>query len=211
MAYSYRQSPDSEGRFQPSLLIGEEGSMRVFLWSLLVLLATVLGSTRYGQCENTGHLFLIERSKNGNIVQYDVHTTQDGDLVHDEPISAYWILEDGRKQELSVIQKTCAYGVIYQGRRDGKQCTIALSAMTEREITVKKTEDGYKAFVQINGSEAILERIYVEAEERLAGLPRVLYVDLFGRDDQSSLSVTERIFPDRSRNVSQNRRLPHHT
>jgi len=50
--------------------------------------------------------------------------------------------------------------------------------------------------VQINGKEAILERLYIECQQRLIGPPKVLYLDVFCHDEQSKLTITERIFPD---------------
>ena len=171
--------------------------MKRFLWSLAVLLATLLWYTYEGVCQNAEHLFFIERSKNKNIVQYDVHTTQEGNLAEEEPIFGYWILENGKSREFTRLQRKCAYGIEYQKRLDNNRYEIALRGLKERKITIKKTEDGYKAFLQINGREAILEKVYVESEERLIGPPKVLYLDVFCRDEQSNLSITERIFTDK--------------
>jgi hypothetical protein len=40
-----------------------------------------------------------------------------------------------------------------------------------------------------------LEKVFVMSQERMLGLPKVLYVDLFGRNLQTDVSVTERIIP----------------
>ena len=37
-------------------------------------------------------LFVIERSKNANVVQYDARLTADGVLDPKEPVKVYWIL-----------------------------------------------------------------------------------------------------------------------
>ncbi len=169
--------------------------MKTRLSLLFAFLATFVWSVGDGACENAQHLFSIARSKNGNIVQYDARTTQDGNLAGEAPVFAYWVLENGERNELSTIQRIYAYGIEDQKRLEKNRCEIVLSALTDRKITVKKTARGYRAFVLINGREGILERVYVESREGLMGLPRVQYVDLFGRDGQSRLPVTERIFP----------------
>ncbi|NIO04341.1 MAG: DUF4833 domain-containing protein [Proteobacteria bacterium] len=142
-------------------------------------------------------LFYIERSINGNIVRYDVDTTEEGNLVGTSPVFAYWILENGERAELSRIQRKYAYGIESQERLGFNRYRIILSAMAEREITVQRTDEGYRAFVLIDGREGILERIYVECVEGLSGFPKVIYVELFGQDGQSARPVTERILPHR--------------
>ncbi len=141
------------------------------------------------------NLFYIERSINRNIVRYDVDTTEDGNLVGTAPVFAYWILENGERAELSIIQRKYAYGIESQERLGLNRYKIILSALAEREITVQRTDEGYRAFVLIDGREGILERIYVECVEGLSGFPKVIHVDLFGRDGRSAFPVKERILP----------------
>jgi hypothetical protein len=47
----------------------------------------------------TSPLFIVERSKNANVVHYDARLTADGKLDPKEPVTAYWVLlaEDGRR------------------------------------------------------------------------------------------------------------------
>lgn len=169
--------------------------MKRFLFSLFVFSVTFFWSPGDGAYGQAHHLFFIERSKNRNIVQYDIRTMEDGNLAGKAPVVAYWILESGEERELSTIQRELAYGIESQKRLGKDQYEIVLNALKKRKITVKNTEDGYKAFVMIDGREGILERVYVESRERWTGLPKVLFIDLFGRDGQTNLPITERIFP----------------
>jgi len=168
--------------------------MKRFVCSVSVLLGTLLWLACSGAYEDRQHLFHIERSKNENIVQYDVHTTQDGDLAGRAPVFVYWILENGERCELSKFQRNYAYGIDSQERLENNRYEIVLTALRERKITVKETSDGYRAFTLINGTEGILERIYVESKNGIIGLPKVVYVDIVGEDTQSTARVTERIF-----------------
>jgi len=68
-------------------------------------------------------------------------------------------------------------------------------ALKEREVIVEKTEGSFRAITAINGKPSILERVYVESREGWTGLPRVLYVDLFGRNKETGLPINERIVP----------------
>lgn len=169
--------------------------MRPYVSAFLVLLGVLSWSLCHGAREPAHPLFFIERSKNRNIVQYDIRPPEEGNLAVMAPVVAYWILENGEESRLSAIQEKYAYGIASQKRLGEDQYEIVLTAFRKRKITVKKTNDGYKAFVMIDGRESVLERIYVESRDGLIGLPRVYFVDVFGRDDQSNLPVTERIFP----------------
>ena len=72
---------------------------------------------------------------------------------------------------------------------------IVVVAMKDRKIMIEKSAKGYMAIILISGKESILEKIYVKSEERMLGLPKVHYVDLFGRNLQTDVAVKERIIP----------------
>jgi len=55
--------------------------------------------------------------------------------------------------------------------------------------------DSFKAMVSINGRMSILEKIYIKSEEERTGLPKILYIDLFGWTRETGLPIRERIVP----------------
>ncbi len=61
--------------------------------------------------DRINHLFYVERSKNSNFVQYDARLTDEGDLADSSPVTVYWILENGRHQQLNSIERRFAYGI----------------------------------------------------------------------------------------------------
>ena len=69
-------------------------------------------ATSDGALAETHPLFIIERSKNANVVHYDARLTADGKLDPKEPVIAYYVMlaEDGRRKELNWIEKKMAYG-----------------------------------------------------------------------------------------------------
>ena len=81
---------------------------------LLFLISIALITSRYSLAKDleTRPLFTIERSKNANIVQYDVQVTAAGALYAKEPVIAYWVrlAKDGRTEGLSFAQRRWAYG-----------------------------------------------------------------------------------------------------
>lgn len=145
--------------------------------------------------DKVSHLFFIERSKNKNLVQYDVRQVKGGDLPDLRPINVYWILENGRREDLNPIEREYAYGIVRQEKLDGNKFKVILAGFKGLEIIVERMNDSFKATVAINGRESILERIYIKSEEKRVGLPKILYIDLFGRTKETGLPTRERIAP----------------
>ena len=168
--------------------------MRSF--AIVLLLATLSlfpQSILAASGDKAGHLFTIERSKNKNLVQYDIRLTENRNLPDARPVNAYWILENGRREELNSIERKYAYGIARQEKLDKDKFKVMLAAFKGLEIIVEKLNDSFKAVVSIHGRESILQKIYIKSEETQAGLPRVLYVELFGRSKETGLPIRERI------------------
>ncbi len=166
--------------------------MRGFVIVLLLSLVSLFPqSTLAVSEEKVNHLFCIERSKNKNLVQYDIRLTENSDLP--ESISVYWILENGKREELNPIEREYAYGILRQERFDKDRLKLVVAGLKGLEIIVERMNDSFKATVSINGRESILEKIYIKSEEKLTGLPKILYIDVFGRTKEMGLPIKERI------------------
>ena len=166
----------------------------------IILLSVILSLGSWSLCgaagEQNQHLFHIERSKNKNIVQYDAVVLPNGNLRDKNPVIVYWILENGQKEQLNSVERTHAYGIDSQDRLGKNKFRIDLIALEDRKITVEKLEGKYKCIVDINGKPSILEKVYIDAKDRMLWFPKVLYIDLFGYDLQTKASVQERITPE---------------
>ena len=141
-------------------------------------------------------LFFIERSKNKNLVQYDVRLTENDNILDSDPFSVYWVLENGTQRDLTLIQRRFAYGVDSYEKLEKNKLRVFFVALKDREVIVEKTKGSFRAIITINGKPSVLERVYVESRERSIGLPQVVYVDLFGRNKETGLSVSERMLPE---------------
>src|ERR1035441_8542297 len=138
----------------------------------------------------TQPLFIIERSKNANVVHYDAQLTADGKLDPKGPVIAYWVMlaQGGRRQNLTWIEKKMAYGMNIKPDPsvDGYQMTIV--AATQRSITVKKVDSAVRAEIVIDGRPAILEKMYIDASGRT-----VHYLELYGKDVQTGEKRFEKV------------------
>jgi uncharacterized protein DUF4833 len=170
--------------------------MRSLAIVLLVAILSPFPQSVFGASgDKAGHLFFIERSKNKNLVQYDIRLTANRDLPDLRPVNAYWILEDGRREELNSVEKNYAYGIVRQEKLDKDKLKVILAAFKGWEIIVERINDSFKAVISINGKESILQKIYIKSEETRAAFPRVQYVELFGRTKERGLPIKERIVP----------------
>jgi len=165
--------------------------MRLFFFCLLGLL---LSSDLYidDTYPDEKRLFHIERSKNKNIVCYDINTDKTGVPDEKKPLSVYWINREehpGRRGELSFIQEKLAYGYTVLGNQSGI-ITIELNATKNRKITIEHNGQKYFCRIEINKQPAVLQKIYVKT--KTSNSLQVEYVDLHGFDLVTGSSVTER-------------------
>ncbi len=140
-------------------------------------------------------LFRIERSKNANIVVYDAQLRRDGELDAKKPVIAYWLklAQDGARGKLSLMQKRFAYG--FKAKFvDDDTLVLKMSADIDRDIVVDVVDGVSRAFVEIGGHRAVLDRIYVKSIETKMW-PSVEFLELFGVDLETGEQRYERIYP----------------
>jgi len=162
---------------------------------LTVILSLVSWSTFAVSWNKSDHLFFIERNKNKNYVQYDVRLMKNNDLTDSNPVTAYWVLENGQQEELTLIERKYAYGIGSQEKLEQNKFRVLLVVLKGREIIVEKMNGSFGAVVSINGKQSILEKVYIESKERLTGFPKVLFIDLFGWTKERGFPMRERIIP----------------
>jgi hypothetical protein len=165
---------------------------KVLWWFALLALLVVPAAAQM----RTSPLFIIERSKNANVVHYDAQLTADGKLDPKEPVIAYWVrlAEDGRREKLSWIQKKVAYGFTIKPDPSVDGYEMTLVAAPEKQIIVKKEKETVRAEGIIDGRPAVLEKMYIDASDGLTG-PRVRHIDVYGKDLQTGKERHETIVP----------------
>jgi hypothetical protein len=158
-------------------------------------LALLLRPSALFAAPHTQTLFVIARSKNANVLHYDVRL-EDGKLDLGEPMVAYWVMhaEDGRRESLTFLERELAYGFRIVSRVTADGFRVGLKAFSRREFAVRRNADGtYRAHVRIDGQKAVLDRIFVTSQG--GGVtPSVKCVDLFGTL-ASGKKIHERLVP----------------
>lgn len=138
-------------------------------------------------------LFYIERNKNANTVFYDANFIRPGVLDPDKPIDVYYILYavDGKRQNLSMVERMLAYGYDAEQTSDNK-FKIKLKAFPKRPIELSVDKQGKaQAFIRIKGDRCRLQRIYVKAKPSL--YTSVEYVELLGESSDHATPLIEKV------------------
>ncbi len=145
----------------------------------------------------TEPLFVLARSTNANVVHYDAQLTANGELDSQEPVIAYWVMlaEDGRREGLSWLERQKAYGFTVARDPAGNGYTLTIAALPDRKMTVSKTGGAARAELVIDGHQAAVEKVFVEASSGMFG-PKVKYVELSGKDVETGQELTEKILPE---------------
>jgi hypothetical protein len=167
--------------------------MKKTIWWFVVLV--LLAAPATAQIK-TVPLFIIERSKNANVVHYDARLTADGKLDSKEPVIAYWIMlaQDGRREKLSWMENKEAYGFTIKPDPSVKGYKMTLVAAPKQLITIKTEKDAVRAEAVIDGRPAVLERMYINASDGLTG-PKVQYIEVYGKDLQTGEKRYEKMAP----------------
>jgi hypothetical protein len=149
-----------------------------------------------GALAETHPLFIIERSKNANVVHYDARLTADGNLYPEEPVIAYYVMlaEDGRRKELNWIEKTMAYGFDIKPDPSVSGYKMTMVATPQWPITVKKEGNAVRAELVIDGQPAVVEKMYINASDGPLW-PTVHYIELYGIDLQTGEKRFEKVMP----------------
>ena len=142
-------------------------------------------------------LFRVERSKNANVVQYEVRLADDGRLDGDRPVVGYWVRHEdgGERRDLRWLERKLAYGFDARPDHSRTSVTLEMVAPIGRTLEVRRVADEWRAETRIDGRAAWLERVYVASDES-GPVPRVLYMDLVGTDVRTGEPRVERLRPD---------------
>jgi len=146
-----------------------------------------------GAADAGGHLFVIERSLNANVVAYDVVTTRAGRLDPGSPLHVYWLMraDRGQARELNLAERSWAFG--YDVRSCSlRSCTVAVRALGARPVVIDLAAGIPRAVTRIGGTSGILRRVFVT----VAGgglVPSVASVELFGESCDGAVPLYERI------------------
>ena len=137
-------------------------SLSISIFFVIIASAAIVHG-KQALCEGleTRHLFKMERSKNANIVQYDVQLTPDNKLYQKEPVIAYWIrvTEDGRERELTFFQRKWYYGFKTKYDAGSNSVIVEMVAISVREIKVSEVEGERTSVIELSVAKEDLGKV----------------------------------------------------
>lgn len=143
-------------------------------------------------------LFYVQRSSNPNTIVYAANIASDGRLDPENPVDVYWLRfnTDGARKDLSVIERSMAFGVSARPAPDTSgEFIVSVNGMPEREARIYVRSDGQAAAEMVlNGTKARLVSAWV-ALDGTGFIPPILYVDIVGEAVANGRRIVERIDP----------------
>ena len=148
---------------------------------ITIIILLMLGINIYA--EKTSNLFVIERSKNANVVKYDAILTDDGKINEKTPMEAYWLLyayKNGEREELSAFDRK-AYGFKVKQEK-GNSFNVVLKSVKDKPMTLGLYDGVARIVIKINNVDCFLNKVYIESKDGAFGIPKVSYYELFGSE-----------------------------
>ncbi len=144
--------------------------------------------------QNPKQLFYLQRPANTNTVIYELNS-ENGVIDQQNPIRVYWIkyAKDGRREELSNIEKKYAYGIKIKEAGE-KRVDFQLVAYKKVNLSLKiGSDEQYHVYANVNNKEMIIKRIYIAVTGGSLFKPNIDHVELQGIDTITGSETAERI------------------
>lgn len=142
-------------------------------------------------------LFYLQRDPDINTVVYQLNMV-DGEINGNKPVNVFWIryAENNEQRPLNYVQRTMAFGLTHRKLDNGD---FALQLVSYRDLALRLTYHEalgrHVVYASINGTQAILDRIYVRIDGGSLFNPNIVYFELSGRDTSTGRAVSERLTP----------------
>jgi len=137
-------------------------------------------------------LFYIQRNLNLNTVVYKLNITPCGMINPHYPMEVFWIMysKNGEKSKLNYIQNKLAYG--YESTMiNNTTFKFHMVSYEKIQFYISKVEGKYQVITKINSNDAIINNIYVCADD--VGLfPQVRYIEFYGTELKSGFPAYQK-------------------
>ena len=150
-----------------------------------------------GPIRNTGNynLFKIDRSRDLDVIMYDVNLNNKGELDKSRPINIYWIknTEKGHIESLTGIQKKFGYGLKFISITDN-MADFQFVSYFDRVFKLRKTDNNqFRVYAISNNKKVEVQRLFVQFEDNSFWFPSISKIELYGIDVDNGNTVFESI------------------
>ena len=164
---------------------------------LTLILSGYTNPDRSGDYPGNYNLFKIDRSRDRDIVLYDVRLDSLGNLDSSGPISAYWkkFTENGRYEPLTMIQQKFGYGIRFHNISESV-ADFQLVSFQDQLFRLRKNKDNeYRVYLVSGGKNIELRSLYIQFEDDSFWFPEISRIEIKGMDLAEGGLVTEIIIP----------------
>jgi len=145
----------------------------------------------------TYNLFHIGRSRDANIIKYDINLNANGTINQEKPLKIYWVKynQDSKIEGLSFIQEKLAYGIDYLSIQK-QEVKFQFVSYDKRSFVIKKNNlDKYRVFSEYKSKQVEVEDIFVQIDGGTFMIPQISFVKMHWKDAASEKEGDEYIKP----------------
>ncbi len=172
--------------------------IRLTLIISIPFLLLLVNKCAHAQADSVNyHLFKIDRSKDKNVVFYDINLTDNGKLHNQKPITIYWIKNSkkGNIESLTWIQKKYAYGINYLAITD-EFATFKFVSYDKLTFTLKKSNDKkYHVFTKFDDVLVKVKHVFVQIDGGTFWIPNVTEVKIYATEVKTGKETIKTIYP----------------
>ncbi len=143
------------------------------------------------------NLFKISRSRDTDVIFYDVSLDADGRLDNTSPVNIYWLRKTKGliREPLTWIQNRYSYGIkLLETSAD--HAVFRFVSFDSKEFKLEKSAEGqFRVYTLLDNKPVVVERIFVQFDGGTFLSPVISEVILYGRDVESGVLLTEDIKP----------------
>jgi len=167
---------------------------------LVVMAVLATGFTNPDKAEELAgnyNLFKIDRSRDPDIVVYDVRLDSQGKLDTSSPISVYWkkFTRDSIFEPLTGIQKKFGYGIKFQNI-DEHSADFKFVSSLDRIFELRKSGNNhYKVYTYSEGNKVEVKSLFIHFKDDSFWFPEISRIELVGLDTEKGSMVSESIIP----------------
>lgn len=143
--------------------------------------------------KNKNHLFYIQHNANHNTFVYDLNLIK-SEINPSNPINIYKInyKKDGKKEELTSLQRKFAYGVHF---KPNSTTTFFLSASKNIPLELKNANNNYWVEVNVNNKRIRVEKIFIITDKSTSGIgTKVEQLVIYGKTATGN-NIAEKVKP----------------
>ena len=141
------------------------------------------------------NLFIIDRSRDVDVVMYDVNLDSAGNLDATYPISVYWKkhTENGRLTDITTIQKKFGYGIKIQNISENT-VDFEIVSYKDHAFQLRKVPGGqYRVFTSSDTKEIEVTSLYIKFEDDSFWFPTISKIEVNGIDTEKGSYISETI------------------